>query len=118
MNPYRAGSSKGDETLYNLNLRRALFKFVKTKNSQNKDIDTAVKQGGPIGLIVVPTITLINMNYYQSKVAYQYQYGHYAEKGRHPREIQQQRMCQPEYPKKYCNNDIKFKWKTMTEYSK
>lgn len=31
MNPYRAGSSKGDEALYNLNLRRALFKFVKTK---------------------------------------------------------------------------------------
>lgn len=52
--------------------------------------------GGHIGLIVG---TLINMNYYQSKVAYQYQYGHYAGKGRHPREIQQQRMCQPEYPK-------------------
>jgi len=101
MNPYQAGSSKGNEALYNLNLRRALFKFVKTKNRQNKDINTAVKQWGGehIGLIVVPTITLINMNYYQSKVAYQYQYGHYAGKGRHPREIQQQRMCQPEYPK-------------------
>jgi hypothetical protein len=98
MNPYRAGSSKGDEALYNLNLRRALFKFVKTKNKQNKDINNGGLGGGGghIGLIVG---TLINMNYYQSKVAYQYQYGHYAGKGRHPREIQQQRMCQPEYPK-------------------
>ena len=46
MNPYQAGSSKGNEALYNLNLRRALFKFVKTKNRQNKDINTAVKTVG------------------------------------------------------------------------
>ena len=71
------------------------------------------------GLIAVPTITTYKQDYHQSKVPYwlsnisrdfllqkkkskvpyQCQYGHYAGKGRHPREIQQQRMCQPEYPK-------------------
>lgn len=36
MNPYQAGSSKGDEALYNLNRRRASFKFVKPKKDKTE----------------------------------------------------------------------------------
>jgi hypothetical protein len=55
MNPYQAGSSKGDEALYNLNRRRASFKFVKPKKTRQKH-QHCCKAGGHVGLNEVPTI--------------------------------------------------------------